>query len=386
MNAGDSSAPLLYVGRMRVRGLTGSLVLACMLNIATAEAASSIAGSSCKTKNAVRTSLGTRFVCTALAGRLVWKRAATAPQPVPSPSATVGPSIDITLATLDQHRDEAVQRIWREAARFRELPAPVGIQRRIAIGPYTSTWGVDPGPVFDYADRFFSFTSIPTHYSIYYYRYADVGWAQRTFASTYGDVVDAGMLTGCGNMKCEGGNALRVDGTWLHANIGSELPRTSKSFPTFLEFHEYTHLVQYAQRDPGSKEPEQTVPRWLIEGQANFFGALLSSDSLDAYRNNRRSSWNRFWTPEESWILDWLGGTDANSDKTDKSWDYQLGHYATESLAAVYGVPSTLEVIRRTKNGAVFKDAFKETFHEDWDTVLPVLAHDVYVMYKFKSN
>jgi hypothetical protein len=131
-----------------------------------------------------------------------------------------------------------------------------------------------------------------------------------------------------------------------------------KNISTDLLFHEAFHAIQwiYTSFKLDSKEalkiPKVTGPIWMVEGSAQYMGALLSADGI----------WTSFGADERGWIY----FNNGNWKKSYKEFDnyepevYNIGAVMYEYLLAKYGLERTLSFWSVAINSLSTKDFSKD--------------------------
>lgn len=346
-----------------------------LLNPTSARAAKNLvpnAGKSCPKLGLAIKKDDRLFTCKLKRNKLVWDSGVSLFNSVPKPRT------DLNYATLNWNNLESygfdtIHKIWSEKKQ-KTYAIKSTINRKLKISPNSGLSAKSQNVILNDADLFFSWIQIPYQYSVFYIDSRDIDWAKAKYLEMYNREINLGSI--CSTI-CSGGNAGRVNKDWININIGSATPR--KGAPDgFLEFHEYTHVVQQALAR-GDEEFSQ-VPGWLIEGHANFFANLGTSKTIEAYSKNRSNY--RSGTPEpaptvES-LLQYLNS--ANSTVRDeKDWRaYNWGFYFVETLSIIFGLDSTISLYREIGAKKTFEEAILSVFGESWDSIKPKLAKAAY--------
>ena len=140
--------------------------------------------------------------------------------------------------------------------------------------------------------------------------------------------------------------------------------------------HEYFHLVQYQLTD-------ESMPAWLIEGSAAFFGEVLGYKNLDTpilFRLQQNFNTSYGFDPDREGF-DWprfqSWATDAEVDdvvnlytklEASPTMDmerlayYTLGSWATEALIASFGFEKFMELWIEIERAGSFEEGFRITF------------------------
>jgi hypothetical protein len=118
--------------------------------------------------------------------------------------------------------------------------------------------------------------------------------------------------------------------------------------------HEVFHTVQYAlagQTSLGVSSNPQHIPRWLMEGSANYFGFyIVDKLALDIYQTGRRQQVNA--NSAYRTVAPLVQYDNFNSDP------YGIGQAASEYLIASVGFESFLNIWKFTKTEGSFNRGF----------------------------
>ena len=119
--------------------------------------------------------------------------------------------------------------------------------------------------------------------------------------------------------------------------------------------HEVFHTIQFALAGPSvGPDDKRHIPRWLIEGSANFFGFYVADKlNFDRYivgRNNQIRDNRAYKTVVPLEKYDTFGDLDP----------YGIGQAATEYLIASIGFRDFLNIFIYTKTEGSFESGFKK--------------------------
>ncbi len=387
------------------------------------------AGSVCSKQGITKTYKGKKYTCVKSGMKLVWDKGSVVKVPTPAPTVTVtatpqpAPTVTVTATPQATWSDDytklnlknfatygnlAFSRTWNAFTRMKSGVPPKNTQKTILVGPNSN-----PGPNYDFArmltnyEAFFSWADIPEKYSFMYLRCDDqkndIDWAKGEFLRIYGfrDVGLDGKTTG--TTWCGFGYASSPSSTSEHILLaGSVLPGVVISNSTdprdYTLVHEFTHIVQANQR---KKEARYSVPTWLIEGGAVFFGLGASASTFEEYKSFRQAQADnphvtyasimkikisqpknarKNFVLSDQEIQDWLlDNRSAPHSGAYAEWNYSLGSVANEVIAAVYGAESLMRLIGNVKISGL-KEGFKATYNEDFDSILPLLVKAIKVL------
>ncbi len=339
--------------------------------------------------------------------------------PSPAPTVTATPKATwandyskLNFKNFESNGDFAITRVWNALAKMKIGIPPKNTERTILVGPDSNPGSsYDFNTILDNYEAFFSWADIPTKYSLMYFRCDDkkndLAWAREEFNRLYGyrdTFMDTFLvLNPAGTPRCGFGYAFSPNSASHHIVLaGWVLPGvvSTNSFdpPDYIFGHEFTHIIQANQR---KSEARYSVPTWLIEGGATFFGLGASASTYDEYRTSRqgqadnphftygsvmnikisdpRNARKSFVLSEQE-IRDWLlDNKSAAHSAAYREWNYSLGSVANEALAAVYGPESLMRLIGNVKVYGL-EEGFKATYNVGFDSILPSLVKAIRVL------
>jgi len=123
--------------------------------------------------------------------------------------------------------------------------------------------------------------------------------------------------------------------------------------------HEVFHTVQFALAGPnvGGSEPTH-IPRWLMEGSANYFGYYINEKlGFDIYLSGRNQEVTNNTAYRSLYSLSYYDNFESNP--------YGIGQAATEYLVASAGFEKFLNIWKFTKSEQNFEEGFKKAIGID---------------------
>jgi hypothetical protein len=128
--------------------------------------------------------------------------------------------------------------------------------------------------------------------------------------------------------------------------------------------HEFFHTIQYFLTGPQftghgghmTDLSSKRIPRWLIEGSANYFGYyMVNKMGFYSYQDGRRIQ------VELSYAKDYLQPLSEHDYLANPSLNpYGIGQAATEYIIASVGFESLLNIFKYTNSEGNFSDGFKK--------------------------
>jgi hypothetical protein len=358
-----------------VKALAVGLVLA-LIPISVNAAQKVTAGATCKVLNQKVPYLNKTYTCIKSGKRLVWNKGVSIPQatPIPTPPST--------FDDLVSHASGIAYSAWKKSKDQISASQSVLGKPTILIGPNTTLNYPSPLTAFNLASTLYSSSKQVKNIYAIYYSFKDINWAQKTFDSLQdnpGNGNSSAAIHNCQTSATCWGASTSVnaagDGLMLIAVGLIDPNHTSGS----LEAHEYTHTIQLIQVPQGP----YTLPRWLLEGQAEWSQAAATySSNYNDYLKERRNNTNELFTNSSLYTATWIAtflNPNPVSDwaywSTYENWRlYDVGSLATEALVALKSPAAVMNLYTNVGNGQTFTQAFNTEFGISWADAVPILA------------
>ena len=153
------------------------------------------------------------------------------------------------------------------------------------------------------------------------------------------------------------------------------------------EVHEFTHVIQHSLYSSTiSNNPNRYLPGWFTEGQASSVQLASGTKDYEDYLKTRQKwfkhapgALNGYSASEILRFLDLQGV--GKYDSATWSHVYDIGCFVTESLIAVGGLSSTLELIKEISAGKDFESAFETIYKIAWSEARAAIADAVAAEY-----
>lgn len=195
----------------------------------------------------------------------------TEAMPSPSPSAS-GPSTPISFSNLDP---EWVSRIaWDLAQEKIAKSSPVSVKIKYRLGPSLSPSVTDSfKAVLDRSAAVIGDRYVPKIYNATYFGAADADWVDNAIADSGADIYSTPSRQTWSSYVRENADNCRM----ASAGVGSKGAFINRCITEPMDLideitaHEYFHLLQ-------SFQDNNTMPVWLSEGGATFFGTYVAPD------------------------------------------------------------------------------------------------------------
>ena len=403
---------MIKAGRWSIvfNGLLPALVIALLLaGTAPLNAATPKAGAKCTKAGITATAAGKKFTCVKSGNKLVWNKGIAikaapkpspnpvfkpveptptpTPTPTPSPTPTVKPWIPPTAPTsfddLIANYEGISYAAWSKSNAVIAASNDVALPFKALTGANTTLSFKKPAEAFDLVSRLYSGYKSYSDMTVLTFSFDDRDWAQEQMKqlqpkSTWQWITD----TACSSRPtCDGGGVFTDDkGSGLIV-LTTGVARGGQG-PGVLEAHEFTHAIQQNLLRRASVWPLTNAwpATWYIEGQALFSeNASIYNQSFDLYTKNRRASSNDLYRDSaitSAWIQEFfvVNQTTAWFNKYPRWRQYDLGAMLVETLTAIKGPGSTMEIWKLMGTGQTFTQAFEAVYGTSFDKALPVIS------------
>jgi hypothetical protein len=392
-------------------------------------AASPKPGTACSKVNQSITSTGLKFTCVKNGKKLVWSKGekvtglssritdpepssrskaptvdvpAATPTPVPSASSTPvfkAPEAPSNFQDLSTHLSGIIYGSWAKAATQINQSSFSIDNLHFLIGPNTTLNSLDAHYKSAIENVTKLYSNVPQAKNVYliYYNSKDIDWAQSQFEkymdATYGyGNRSTAAKDNCNPPDCNGGMAVHTNNFDAIILMGDSngwvnFPwNPNQGYMGHGFAHEYTHTVQVANMNPNWGN----FPPWLTEGVAEWSATTaVNSGNYDDYIKFRtyQDLGMQFEQPNvytEEYITKILNpnqtfapGEDIGSYlRNYPHWDaYSIGMMTSETLVALKGPDSLMNILHYIGAGMTFPQAFEKEFDTPWATAAPLIAH-----------
>lgn len=374
--------------------------------IAAPSFAAAKAGTKCTKAGSTAMAAGKKFTCIKSGNKLVWNKGVAiakpssvvtpTPTPTPAPEPTLTPTPTPTPTPVVKYPDAPTSfddlianfegisyAAWSKSSSAIIASSDVSLPFKALTGQNTTLRVKNPGSIFDLLARLYSGFKSSSDTTVMTFSYDDRDWAQEQMKnlqpnSRYEWITDSACST---PPTCDGGGVFTDD-------KGSSLivlttgPQRGDQSPGALEAHEYTHAIQQNLIRRASVWPLTNAwpATWYIEGQALFAeNASIFHQSFDLYTKNRRSSSNELYKDaaiNSAWIQEFfvVNQTQLWFNKYPRWRQYDLGAMLIETLTALKGPGSTMEIWKLMGTGQSFNQAFENIYGTSFDKALPIIS------------
>ena len=320
-------------------------------------------------------------------GRLIWKalplpKLTATKQELTPPSA---PSIPATFDELMANVSGISYGAWKRSAEAMAAAQARDIPVEVKVGPTTTVSTVDTEAAISLITRLFPATPLPKRMFIVVHNNADRDWAKATVQTETGDGYrqilnsEGGDITASNcrpDASCPGAKQMMVGGSGvsvlMFGDNGLKQPNATDRIGRIV--HEMVHSLQAAQT---GERKWGAVPRWLVEGGAEWANITATSTSHSEYLSLRKPRSedlvrNRD-TYNAAWVETFLRTMDWNADYENWRW-YDVGLRATEVLTVIGGPDSWMRIFAEVGSGKDFPTAFETIYGASWDATAPKIA------------
>ena len=396
----DSGFPVVTIDCMK-RELTifATACLALSLNLSVATAAIKL-GSACKKVGQISTSAGIKYTCIKSGKKFIWNKdvattvskpkSSSSPTPTPiAQSVFVPPTTPTSFSDLVKNYKGISWAVWSDV-RKRMSNSNIKTDFIVEIGPTTKqpTDKPDIQSLLKRATTIYSDYAQPLQTKVFYFNSADVAWAQAQHRSlTQPRFKESDLANNCkseSNCGAFGSASMGVGAMFMGVHL---LMLDPIEIYGGTEVHEFTHVVQYSLYSSTIfNNPNNFLPGWFTEGQASAVQLASGTKDYEDYLKARQKWFKHapgaltdYSTSEILRFLD-LQGVGKNDSAT---WShvYDIGCFVTESLIAVGGLSSTLELIKEISAGKDFEAAFESIYKITWNEARAAIADAVAAEY-----
>lgn len=410
-----SNANLALMFRMRlpfVASLAGALVVLTFIPANSA----SIAGTNCTKVSSTKIISNIKYTCIKSGKKFVWNKGVKiAPAPTPSKSAEPTPTptptlsltpkptptykvIDFTWENLYENRANISYTVWKRSAEIIAANKSKLGSVEIHTGPNTVQLFSNVELALTYVSRLFPLSEEPKKVLFVQYNYQDLKWADdlvrsKISAQEYEDLNrnEGGKLltSNCREPEkvCNGskqqtsasGLALILQGVIEKKDLqyfGSPINFTTG----LLEAHEYFHALQ---RIPLMFKNIPKWPKtWFREGGATWVqNAAINHQNYNDYVKFLKTNCdNRCTVLSYSDIERYLETADSLevTPGFEQHENYWLWSLFVESLIALSGPQTLMDLYVEVGRGQTFEAAFEKIYGKTWESAKPIIAKIVY--------
>jgi len=386
---------------MRIRGSLAqglSISLAVLLIPVSAVSAQKISpGSTCKVLYQKVVYQNKTYACVKSGKKLIWNKgvAVKTPTPTPTPAPTSTPTATSTPTPTPTSFNNLVVNYkgiaiaaWTSTQDMIQKAGEAFTTGTILIGLDTNATNSEAKVDFATASKMWALYDQPKQFVALYYGFSDIQWAKSTGAQQVGKNIDFVVDMNCSILRCNGANA-NISNPYL-LNFGVSKQNTQAYFTNGgIEFHEFTHLVQYAQFDGNQVglNSFSKMPCWFREGQAHLAGITGAASTFAEYEKNRKD-WLNVGTGglitdfEKETIVNFFN----NSCSDTSGHVYDVGYFGLEALASLKGTASTMDVLKLMNSGLPFEASFQSVYGVTLSEAIPIISEAVSLQFKQHKN
>ena len=418
---------------MRSRNALIAIAISILVAISSTAFAAVKPGSACSKLGSTSVLKGIKYTCVKSGKKLVWNKGSlipvpkvtptatptptptpsASPSPAPSPSPSVTPTPTPTtnaepVLLPTSFEDLFVRRAgihlaaWQKGAEIIKANKSNVGTLEIVTGPNTKPYFDDYPLAIGNVSRLFPGRSEPTKTYVIRFKYVDADWAEATLKSKLG-INDFNWLNNneggkvilgrcdVARKNCNGAMQQTIFSTGLSVIVqgvtNSDDPNDAtgklRFYSGMLEAHEYFHSLQ---RLPIMGKTNVWPHAWFREGSAEWvqnmaifyqdFKTYVSYIKDDCYYDCPNLS--------ESDIIEFLETSKENYflPKFQQFLNYSLGSRFIETLVALKGPDTLIDMYAQMGKQLTFEQAFKNVYGVEWSYALPILAKTTYANLK----
>lgn len=326
------------------------------------------------------------------------------PTPMPNPMPNPTPSPTPTVLLLPTSFEDLYERrfgistlAWEKASQIiKNNSSKIG-NLEIITGPNTKPNYENFQQAISLVSRLFPGRSEPPKTLVIRYAYQDLDWAERVTRehlspADYENLQQneqnrlvssncSSTTADCRNAKqqtASQGLSIILQGTETQNNGSDPLAKLRVS-SGMGEAHEYFHSLQ---RIPILGKSDVWPHAWFREGSAEWVqNVVVNHESFSSYKEFLRLDCEPACTSlTESEIKEFLTKSKENFVPANfDSWlNYPLGSLVIESLVALKGPDTLIEMYAQMGERNSFDQAFRNTFGVEWSYAIPILARTIY--------
>jgi len=275
------------------------------------------------------------------------------------------------------------ERSRAEIAKKVSNPTKNSVSIKYYVGASVQQWRVDLAKI-DLQDaiNLWSESFQPADVNVIFYGFADKAWANLKFRELTKYDHDSAPVADCTTSYCGNGEATYADAFTPRRYV----------FIVGLEFtdaglwnrstnaHEYTHWAQFNFMGENSS----SMPNWVLEGGAQFYGEAISYVKFDTDKSTRSGIHSNYWLGSTAYLKRVFGNdslpaifaqkNDTNTVKMMEDLEaqyvpsdqfgmaYYMGSCAFEVLVSVYGQDKVAEFLASFGKSRDWKTNFQNIF------------------------
>ena len=320
--------------------------------------------------------------------------------PTPSPTSTPTPSPTPTPTSFEnlyENRSGISATAWKKSSEI------IGASKA-KIGTLEIYTGQNTKPYFDdypaavsLVSRLFPGRSEPTRTIVIRFNYKDLDWAEnitreKVNASDYEQIQRSennqfvsgncdSATSNCRGARQQTGNSgisVIMQGVENQLNANDSTAKL-RFYTGMLEAHEYFHALQ---RIPIMGKSNVWPHAWFREGSAEWVQNMaINHSNFATYQEYLRLDCDPLCIRlSEADIAEFLEKSNGESagPKFDRWLNYSLGSHVIETLVALKGPDTLIEMYAQMGTRISFADAFKNTYGVEWSYAIPILAKTIY--------
>ena len=271
--------------------------------------------------------------------------------------------------------------VWQKTNASVNLTKSTTPKLRIELGPDSKIYSKNIRQAFDLTMKVFNGVELPQTTIFLVSNGEDEEWANKRYKELLGNNYNPENI---GYGRSPNGNAVQLK---RFDPSNKELLKDPNVPNGGTDAHGFTHLLQEYQLGVGD-ETFQGVPRWILEGSADFMQIYyLKRNNYTFWLLNRQGQdikqhsikfLNEYLTyvPFEE-----LSGAETPwyiTNKYPDQWAYSIGSYVCDILVALKGPSSLIQIYRDYVETKDFDKSFENIYGMPWSEAKPYVAQILY--------
>lgn len=252
----------------------------------------------------------------------------------------------------------------------------------IVVGPDSKIYSKSISKAFDLTMKVFNQNELPPTTLFLISSGQDQDWANKKFEEIMGIRFDRASI---GYGHSPEGNAVQIKRVDPSNKTLLKDPNLASGA---TDAHGFTHLLQWYQLGFGDDNNHLGVPRWILEGSADFMQMFyMYQGNYSKWKSNRNARGLKQHSLK--FLNDYLvydfnkdipGGESSwsISNRYPDQWAYEIGSYVCDVLVALKGPNSLIYIYRDYVETKDFNESFERIYGMPWSEAKPLIAKTLY--------
>jgi len=288
---------------------------------------------------------------------------------------------DRTLKQMVKNVDLIYPLVWQKTYSAVNSPKPNNSKLKIEVGPKSKIYSKNIRKAFTLTMKVFNEVELPPITLFLISNGDDEEWANKRYQELLGKNFNPENI---GYGRSPNGNAVQIK---RFDPSNKELLKDPNVPNGGTDAHGFTHLLQEYQLGVGN-ETFQGVPRWILEGSADFMQIYyLKRNNYTYWLLNRQGQdikqhsikfLNEYLTYVPFKELSGAQTPWYITNKYPDQWAYSIGSYVCDILVALEGPSSLMQIYRDYVDTKNFDKSFENIYGMTWSEAKPYIAEILY--------